>query len=198
MKTKIIAISVLSFLVTLGCRVYGDVSVNIVSNDSTGLYLTSSLGSMANFAYEYGYLDENAYDSLGLNQLDFNSVDNIFNTIGSGLFNADGTIFSTGNSVTIPAVEEPQVGSNLYMWVFDSSDPSTSSEWGLFGSSNWLMPPDLASVSLTSNLIDNVVFGDVSGNNFITSPVPEPSTYALLAGILSIGYVVVRRSRSRA
>ena len=35
-----------------------------------------------------------------------------------------------------------------------------------------------------------------NGNNFTV--VPEPSTYALFAGILSIGYVVVRRARARA
>ena len=39
--------------------------------------------------------------------------------------------------------------------------------------------------------------GSLSGFNTV-SPVPEPSTYALFAGILSIGYVVVRRARARA
>ena len=70
---------------------------------------------------------------------------------------------------------------------------------------NWTFPvndngfSDFIDVTITDKIDQisglNVVAG---GFQVVSQVVPEPSTYALLAGILSIGYVVVRRSRSRA
>jgi hypothetical protein len=176
------------------------VSINVVANTATGKYLTSTLGSTATFAYEFGYLDETAYDLLGANQTDYASVDAVFNTLGSGVVNGSGEIFSLGNAVVIPtSPEKPQPGDNLYMWVFNSAVASSATEWGVFSSSTWIMPNDLGIVSLTSSLIDNVVVGGTSGSDFTlasVAPIPEPSTYAALAGLLALGYVVVRRRRA--
>ena len=189
-------IKTISLLAVLSTSAQAIVSVNVIANSTTGLYQTSTLGSTAGSLYQFGYLDEAAYDSLGADQTDFASVDTIFTSIGSGNVAGDGSIFSLGNSANIPASGEPQPGTALYMWVFNDTAGATADEWGIYSSSNWVMPNDLGIVSLSSSLIDNVVAGGTSGANFTLVAVPEASTYAALSGLLALGCVMVRRRRA--
>lgn len=181
----------------------GAVTVNVISNSNTGNYLDLNGGLLTNSSvYSYGFLDETAYDGLSVaEQLDYTSVSNVFSELGNGVIPTSGEIFSSGNSHSIPTPPtEPQPGSNLYMWVFNDPTASSATAWGLFGSSSWVMPNDQGTVSLTSSLIDNIVFGSSSGDDFKLQAVPEPSAYATILGFLGLGYAIFcrrRRSSSR-
>ena len=105
-------------------------------------------------------------------------------------------------------------GSQIYFWAFNDSILSNATEWAIVrnSDSSWLVPSDPTPGSTSINLGVStgtrfIEFGDESSNLGPTAAefnvqtmlvVPEPSTYALFAGILSIGYVVVRRARARA
>ena len=117
----------------------------------------------------------------------------------------DGLSINTENSVDVSL----GIGSDAWLLV---SDDSFS---GLIRSNDWdaitgASPPALESliyqlgpsntISSSSFLGDLAVFdnGGQGGSGLLVQVVPEPSTYALFAGILSIGYIIVRRSRARA
>ena len=86
---------------------------------------------------------------------------------------------------------------------------SPSTDYGFYSSS--VLDADAgADVSFTDNLpdsgsyslatFDSSIDGSSPDPSFFqaqfTSAVPEPSTYALFAGVLTLGYIVVRRRRS--
>lgn len=178
--------------------VLADVAVNVVANTATGLYVLPVGGNLSDGdQYMYGFFDEASFTSLSASQKqDYTVVNSLFSGLGSGTINASGEIFSLGNSHPIPsAPTEPQPGSLLTMWVFDSGVAPSSSAWGIFSSSSWVMPNDLGTVSLTSSLIDNIIVGSSSGSNYALAPVPEPASYALFVGILGLGLTVLRRRR---
>ena len=60
-----------------------------------------------------------------------------------------------------------------------------------FGSSNLA----LTSVQLSQITINGLAAG-IDSNGFLTSAIPEPSTYAAILGVVSIGFVIARRRRS--
>lgn len=85
-------------------------------------------------------------------------------------------------------------GSQLYAWVFNSADPLSATEWGIFSStSGWGFPMNPGSETLSTFEIDQVIRGTDTGTQFQLSPVPEPgSLVLLLAGAV---FLVVRTRR---
>ena len=174
------------------------VAISVVANSTTGTYLDTSGELLTNSSvYSYGFLDESAYNNLSVTeQLDYSAVSAVFSELGNGVIPSSGEIFSLGNSHSIPTPPtEPQPGSSLYMWVFNDPAASTATAWGIFGASSWVMPNDLGNTSLTSSLIDNIVFGSSSGDNYKLQAIPEPSAYATILGLLGLGYAVFCRRR---
>lgn len=81
-------------------------------------------------------------------------------------------------------------GDEFAVVVFDASTTTSidSDTYKLYtSSSNWLVPSDGGTNTLTT-LTTGSTFGG-------TVVVPEPSTYAALAGFCALGYVMVRRRR---
>lgn len=107
---------------------------------------------------------------------------------------------STGNILN-------ETGNQIYFWAFNNSDTSQADQWAIVSndSSNWFVPNDPTPGSTSIDLGDpenrTIEFGNVSsnlglGNEFNVQTalvIPEPSTYAFLAGFLTFGYVFVRR-----
>ncbi len=106
-------------------------------------------------------------------------------------------------------------GSQIFFWGFNNADPSSATEWAIVSNTNaaWFVPadpvPGTTSIDVGNDSATRIIeFGTESTNTgalgaafnvqtAMVSAVPEPSTYALFAGILSIGFVAVRRHRLR-
>jgi hypothetical protein len=69
----------------------------------------------------------------------------------------------------------------LYAWVFNSADPTTATEWGIFSSTTgWGFPLNPGSETLATFEIDNIVRGCDTGTMLTLAPVPEPGSLVLL------------------
>lgn len=145
---------------------------------------------------------------------DFLAVDALFTPLAENILNA-GTVNETGapgqqiviNDLFNPGdvfgqivnIDENYFLSNtpLYAWVFNSSDPLTATEWGIFSSTTgWGFPMSPGSETLATFEIDNVVRGNDTGAMLTLAPVPEPGGLVLL--LVAAGFTLLRARRPAA
>ncbi len=85
-------------------------------------------------------------------------------------------------------------GTEMAIWVFNSSDPQNASEWGIFTtSSGWEFPSSPGSQTMSTSEINDVIRGSQNGSNYALSVVPEPGSWVLLM----VGAVVLNYRRHR-
>lgn len=85
-------------------------------------------------------------------------------------------------------------GNAANILVFAGSDLATTTAWAALTSSGFTTLASGAPAigfSGTATTWDTVI----NSNGIGTSAVPEPSTYAMFAGVLALGYVMIRRRR---
>ena len=174
-------------LITLGS------CIRIGVFDTSGANLTTLQTSNDYFAINalFTPLGESGGDSGTVTQ---------FGNSGSVLIIND--LFGTGNvlgqianidSAYLPA------GQQLYAWVFNSSTPLGSEQWGIYTSTTgWNFPEALGSETLSTFEIDTIIRGSTTGglttsDRLSLSPVPEPAGSLL---ILATGLIYhLRRTR---
>jgi hypothetical protein len=106
-------------------------------------------------------------------------INNAFNGTTSIFGHIYGQIANV-NASYIPA------GSNLFLWVFNNSNPSNATEWGIFSAnSGWSFPSDLGTESLQTSEISlsSVYRGSENSDNgleYRLAPIPEPSSAVML------------------
>ncbi|MGK0456334.1 MAG: hypothetical protein ACJAUA_000632 [Zhongshania aliphaticivorans] len=152
------------------------------------------------------------FSSIGTSEYDsYNEVSSFFTQYGLDTTETEFGASGVQQGGTGPSSD---TGSAIYFWAFNSSDVSLATEWAIVSNTDlsWFVPSDSPIPGSTSidigGLADtrSIEFGNLSSNlgigdqlNIQTALlVPEPSTYALFAGVLAFGYIVIRRSRSQA
>jgi hypothetical protein len=132
------------------------------------------------------------------NTMEINSYD------GSGsVGSSPGQFFGTFNGVSSSYLT---AGDALYLWVFNSSNPLTATQWGVFdGGTAWNFPsyPFPGSADLSTSTATTPVFGTAvtSGPNngdyelANVSVVPEPENLSVIAAAVAIGVTFLRRRR---
>jgi len=131
------------------------------------------------------------------NPTQFNAIGDFSSAAGSGAGNiiftsglgSNGFLSSTISDVTNAHI--PQ-GSQFYLLAFNSDTLATSTEFGIYTSSLWVMPldqGDLTTINLATqnitNTPDDVIRGSFDGAALRLEAVPEPSAAILLAKGLS-------------
>lgn len=90
-------------------------------------------------------------------------------------------------------------GATIYLELYDAG--STGTAVISSSDSSWVFPTNANGVGDTANVViagvSLQVYGatPVTGGYAVTAPVPEPSTYAMFAGVLALGYVMIRRRK---
>ena len=148
-----------------------------------------------------GYFAGAFSDFSGLETRDWTDITGAdYIEVVTGAINPAGEIAGSGTPSGIS-------GKTLHMWIFSSAGtPSgilNTNEFGLYSGSDanvWVakgdspIPPQFNFITAAS--ADSSVYGADTGDNLILqSAVPEPSSFALLAGCFGLAWVMVRRRR---
>jgi hypothetical protein len=194
--------TLLPVLITLFAVGQARATVTITVNSNGGpKYVTSTGTDLAlGNVVRVGTFDISGGTGLLTSSNDFAALNAIFTPLAEGRANggtATGANISpqnvsinntgtTGNvfsQITGVAGNYIPQGTQLYVWVFNNSNPAAASEWGIFSSTNvlWDFPPDLGSATLSSGTADVVYRGTLQGGALRLAAIPEPSSFALLA-----------------
>jgi hypothetical protein len=207
------ALCAISFLAWPGLT-QATISVTINSNGGWCFSPAAGVGELAfGSVIRVGQFDLSNVGNYALLQTsnDFSTLDTLFTPLAEGLPDAGivSQFGAPGDQIIINDQFQPghvfgqitgidanyfATGSSLFVWVFNSSTPSSASEWGIFtASSGWDVPADLGSTTLSTFEPVVVVRGDTTGDRFNLSPVPEPNSLMLV----SLGALVLMRRARR-
>ena len=150
-----------------------------MSGYSTGVFVSSNSGAF----------DENIVDNLvaGISLTAGTTIGD-YTILGTGAVNAAGPNSVLMAGVTYNLGGNVATGNEIGVLVFNSSTTSTvgGDAYSIY-TNDWLAPADGANATLTGA-------GPFTGAAFGTSTVvPEPSSYALLGGLLALSCVMLRR-----
>lgn len=162
-----------------------------IGSFNSGFDISSNAFDFALLSFNFGFFDDS-----GVFQGETQMLTTITTDFGLGFdgsFSVSGTVPDAGANSSTPGLSPP-----IYVWAFNNSDASLASEYGIFQLSNLEsgLPP--LGVSQSIDFANEFVVSEFGSFNSSTGvatlqAVPEPSTYALLAGILAFGFIVVRR-----
>jgi hypothetical protein len=170
-----------------------------ISVTGTSVFLSDGVSLVPQGSYiSVGYFDGAFTGFAGLSDRSWSDVIAAdYTEAVSGAINPDGALAGGGTVTGI-------AGETLYMWVFNVIGAPTGNinaqDYGLFTGSSavWTakgdvpFPPEFSNINIAD--VDNSILGQNGGGNLtLASAVPEPSSFALLAGCFGLAWVMVRR-----
>ena len=215
MNLRSLLLIVGAFGVLAGRALAGPVSITVNSNAGSPYALSTGTLLAPGSIIRIGQFDFSLPGNLTtvMTSDDFAAVDALFTPLAENIVNA-GTVNQSGATGEYLIINDQfntgdvygqiididsayfTAGTELYAWVFNSSDPLTATEWGVYtASSGWEFPTDLSSSTLSTFEIDTVLRGTDTGTQFRLSAVPEAGS-SLLA-LLGLTVFAVRRRRHR-
>jgi len=196
--------------------------VSITAQGLGDLALTSSGTTLTTGdAIRVGYIPPSAL-SLFATSNSYSLLSSSFDAIGEGISNA-GTLSESptpsgsfldinnafsqtgGFSGTFNNVANLTTGDQLFMWIFNSPNPATATQWLVITgtASNWYVPatpvPGSTQITLTTANATpirgtQVTSGPNTGDYELAAiPIPEPASFSLLAGALALGGLALKR-----
>lgn len=165
---------------------YGNSNETLVMESSSGTALPAgSLVWLGSFAAGTNFATTNfAYLSGQFTQYDTAVISEGYKAGTAGYFAAEA---------------QAPLSTKLSMWVFNTSAAPAATEWGIFSNSGSLWTtqstgPDVLMIDV-DQLGMTAQIGSLGSGFAMTSPVPEPATYAAILGLVTLGLVGYRRFR---
>ncbi len=193
-------------------------TANLVNAQSVDIDFGSTFGGPNFDALFFADSTDTVYNSNGLitvgyfgdigGQSDFANYLADFTQIGTE------TAFSVGGNGYLSASTNTTAdvsGQTAYVLVLggvtDFANAASATSYSIFGDSGWAALPAAGTPPAVANLLtlapDNIVVGSFAASGtsgtlsgITTTAVPEPSTFAALAGLCALGAVMVRRRRA--
>lgn len=183
-------------------------TINFGSDLGTGSYSDGTAWQSEGYTFQIGVFNAGFVPSVS-NVNDWAANWNVANQggrTGETTWLDDGGDLYFGGSGAITNLSAPfTAGARVYIWGFDSTLDGTN-EWVLLTNVSWVVASDISTPQnsnyLTSASGVEAVIGNFDGTNFtsvkvvIGSEIPEPSTFAAVAGLAVLGAVATRRRRS--
>jgi hypothetical protein len=194
MKNKLhylIALFALPFAASASIAISGTALQNVdgLSGGDYGILLVDTSGSAfdaAALASINQGLDLSSGASFGSNYYvaGTNSAASVFGSISLG--------FSTGTFDIVGASAVASAGDSFAVLTFDGSSSTSvgGTTYEIWTDAGWTLPNDGAAETF-GGLYTKYTSGSAGATG--TVAVPEPSTYATLAGLLALGFVMLRR-----
>ena len=215
-----------SVLFSLGLTAASQGAISIAGNNlgGSGRVLADASGSAlpTGSAVRIGFFNDPVADIAIISGTDFSAIDAKFKSIGEGVVPNSGTVSAGALAIGVNAgrfsftVQDVQqsylpAGKQMFYWVFNSSTPSTATQWALFtnddssgGGSPWVSVQEdtqvpgsgdlsLAVQQLRVDDASDVITGTISADQLRLAVIPEPSLAALC---LSAGALLFRRRRA--
>lgn len=168
----------------------------VMTVDVTNLVVGGNLTSIGIQASNY---NNNGYASIYLAQWNsVSSTDVYVRGTGTGMAGVNSATFADNTAITLRlAWDAPnQIMSSSY-----AIDGSTFTSVNTYPISAWPTAPTdgfLLGIWAQSSIAAEITSGQLYADNFAVSAVPEPSTYAAIAGALMLGFAAWRRRKVRA
>ena len=154
-------------------------------------------------ATEITKANASGYTALGvfgdLSSADFSSAASFAVDLASFTTEALNAVpsFAPIPNVWSESVDSGAAGNTANFIIFEGTDLASASSWGVVTTS--YVTAALGSEAIgfaTSNKWDSAYAGTLTGSSFTLAAVPEPSTFAALAGLCALGAVMLRRRRA--
>lgn len=170
-----------------------------------GVYLNPDLSSVnETYTLQLGFMDMTLNDINGLDSSArsayLGDLDTHFSSFAEFNFTVNGLLLGDSNSTYNGSIPTgASAGDRVYTYVTDA----LNTVHGLFTSDNggaaWTLPndPGNRAIFLTAGTPQALIGSIDDGANGVLQVVPEPSTYAFAAGLMTLGLVAYRR-RQRA
>ena len=146
----------------------------------TGVYVLSNDGSaFSSFDLSAGTVTDSGFYGSSFTVLGSNAITTGF-----------GTFFGSGHTVSYGSGVDQNDSFALVVW--GSTSATGGDSYSYWTDSSWVLPADTgATVTFGGSGAFSQLSGAASGTGSIA--VPEPSTYATLAGLLALSFVMLRR-----
>lgn len=139
----------------LGCGLLSsqaDITVQLLAIPETGPFVQADGSALADGSVaRVGYFDEaglNGLDAAGLR--DFATVDALFAEVTR--FSSAAGNYQSNTNLSVSAAGG--TGRQIYVWVFNGSEPSASTQSGIFTDPSWTVPTDFGTLNMVSQSID--------------------------------------------
>jgi hypothetical protein len=178
----------------------------------SALATVSTHATSVNFTVNTGWVYDGATEITKVNSGDYSAF-GVFGDISGYDFTSGATLATdlAGAGLTLAANFSPppivfsstynsgSAGNAANLIIFNGADLASATSFGALTSSGYVtLGLGTTSVSFTSTDNWNTAYaGTLTGSDFtLASAVPEPSTFAALAGLCALGVVMVRRRRA--